>query len=79
MIKLPESNQPRKADRHETLKADRRRWYFVCFRCDAKWFAEEQEMPCPRCCAVARSCERLTPPWRSLPTSIHNPSRPKQS
>ena len=79
MIKLPESNQPRKADRHDPLRADRRRWYFVCFRCNAKWFAEEQEMPCPRCCLTVRSRERLTPPWLSLPTSTHNPSRPKQS
>ena len=61
----PESDQSR--------EADHRRWYCVCPRCEAKWFALEQKVPCPRCSTKVRSRERLTPPWLSAPASHHSP------
>jgi hypothetical protein len=42
---------------------DRRRWYFVCSCCDAKWFAPVGRMACPRCGSEATSTERFAPPW----------------
>ena len=39
------------------------RWYFVCNRCDAKWFSLQQRATCPRCRAIATSTERVIPPW----------------
>ena len=33
------------------------RWYFVCNRCDAKWFSLQQRATCPRCRAIATSTE----------------------
>jgi len=37
--------------------------YFVCSRCNVKWFARKQAMPCPRCFLKNRSEVRLAPPW----------------
>lgn len=39
-------------------------WYFVCDRCDCKWFRSEPASLCPRCGTFRRSTERLIPPWR---------------
>ena len=39
------------------------RWYFVCRRCNAKWFAKEANAGCPRCYLSARSTTQLVPPW----------------
>ena len=64
----PESNQSR--------EADHQRWYFVCPKCEAKWFALEQKMPCPRCSVEVRSRERITPPWLSSPVSAHSSPQP---
>lgn len=47
------------------IRTDHLRWYFACFRCNAKWFALDREMLCPRCQAVVRSTEQLVPPWMS--------------
>ena len=33
------------------------RWYFVCNRCDAKWFSLQQRATCPRCRAIATSTD----------------------
>lgn len=39
------------------------RWYFVCDRCDAKWFQPWNVGICPRCGQAAESRERMIPPW----------------
>ena len=64
----PESDQSR--------EADHRRWFFVCPRCEAKWFALEQKVPCPRCSTKVCSRERLAPPWLSSPASTRRPLQP---
>ena len=79
MNKPPDIDESRRIDDRETLIADRRRWYFVCLTCNAKWFAGEQEMPCPRCFTAARSRERLTPPWLSPAISSDNPPHTRKS
>jgi hypothetical protein len=43
---------------------DETQWYFVCARCNAKWFAPTQRCKCPRCLQTTVSGERLLPPWR---------------
>ena len=40
-------------------------WYFVCARCNAKWFHSTEVVNCPRCGALCRSHEQITPPWCS--------------
>ena len=30
-------------------KCSLERWYFVCNRCDAKWFSRQRRAACPRC------------------------------
>ena len=50
-----------KAFRFDTCSLER--WYFVCDRCDAKWFSLQQQAACPRCRATAASTERIIPPW----------------
>jgi hypothetical protein len=47
-----------------------RAWYFVCDCCNAKWFAEIQEMECPRCGRSAVSSERHVPPWIAAPSLL---------
>lgn len=42
--------------------------YFVCDQCDAKWFAEINVMPCPRCGSLRGSREEIEPPWRAKAT-----------
>ena len=71
----PAGDPSPKAHRHQRLRRDRRRWYFVCPRCDAKWFALVRETLCPRCCARGRSRERLTPPWWSGSAGTQSPSQ----
>lgn len=39
------------------------RWYFVCLRCDAKFFARSRQVDCPRCRQSITSKEKLIPPW----------------
>ena len=41
------------------------RWYLARTNCTAKWFADLQQMPCPRCGSDSRAVERLVPPWLS--------------
>lgn len=38
-------------------------FYFVCPRCDAKWFWNRRLARCPRCRRRCRSVERIFPPW----------------
>ncbi|MBX9653768.1 helix-turn-helix domain-containing protein [bacterium] len=38
-------------------------WYFVCLRCNGKWFAPKAKFECPRCGQVSVSAERRIPPW----------------
>jgi hypothetical protein len=38
-------------------------FYFVCVRCEAKWFFARGSSACPRCSAMCESIEQLTPPW----------------
>lgn len=52
-------------------------WYHVCDRCDAKWFAGQQRMACPRCRRRSCAIDRLVPPWlRSRPGAESNGARP---
>ena len=52
-------------------------WYHICDRCDAKWFASQQRMACPRCRRRSCAIERLVPPWlRSRPGDAMNGDRP---
>lgn len=39
-------------------------FYFVCDRCDCKWYRKEPASLCPRCCKFHRSSVKLTPPWK---------------
>jgi ribosomal protein L37E len=39
------------------------RYYFVCLRCNSKWFAAVTKMNCPRCGKPCESKERLIPLW----------------
>ncbi len=41
-----------------------RDWYFVCERCECKFFHKEQRVECPRCRQNLTSREQLEPPWR---------------
>lgn len=79
MSKQPEITEPHRIADGETRSADRRRWYFVCLTCNAKWFAMKQEMPCPRCFTPVCSRERLTPPWLSPCVRQQNSSDSRQS
>jgi len=38
-------------------------WYFVCERCNAKWFASREGSSCPRCGHDAVSNEQHEVPW----------------
>jgi hypothetical protein len=38
-------------------------YYFVCVRCDAKWFARLPRVMCPRCEQWCSSREQRRPPW----------------
>jgi hypothetical protein len=38
-------------------------FYFVCSRCNAKWFAHTNHADCHRCGRLATSQELITPPW----------------
>jgi hypothetical protein len=38
-------------------------WYFVCDRCNAKWFAAKKSMRCPRCGRRESSDEQFFFPW----------------
>jgi hypothetical protein len=38
-------------------------YYFVCTRCDAKWFGNRPLARCPRCRRRCRSEEQIVPPW----------------
>ena len=40
------------------------RWYFVCERCNAKWFETIQVRRCPRCGVLVVAMEKLILPWR---------------
>lgn len=40
--------------------------YFVCETCNAKWFAETNVAPCPRCGTVRQSNINIKPPWESV-------------
>ena len=40
-------------------------FYYVCVRCEAKFFSPRQVEPCPRCGMTLNSRERLTPPWQT--------------
>lgn len=42
-----------------------RDWYFVCERCNCKFFHREKTAACPRCGSSLASNEQLTPPWKS--------------
>lgn len=42
----------------------RARWYFVCDRCESKWFNAAPSSHCPRCGHAAVSSEQLVPPWQ---------------
>src|SRR5688572_24968034 len=37
--------------------------YFVCDQCTAKWFADTNVMPCPRCGSLIGTREEIGPPW----------------
>jgi len=41
-------------------------WYFVCSRCEAKWFGRRGQLACPRCGLVSVSKVQLGPPWQFL-------------
>ena len=38
-------------------------YYFVCMRCDAKFFSQGNSESCPRCGAGLTSTDEQTPPW----------------
>jgi predicted DNA-binding transcriptional regulator AlpA len=46
------------------------RWYFLCDRCQAKWFDAARPSSCPRCGHSATSNEKFVPPWQ---TSVDKP------
>lgn len=46
--------------------------YFICDACDAKWFAETDVMPCPRCATLQGSNIDIEPPWESASTAASN-------
>ena len=54
-------------------------WYFVCGRCEAKWFAPQPEVACPRCRQHCVSRERLVPPWSRLQVSSMPQTEPSMS
>ena len=58
---------------------DSEHYYFVCRRCNAKWFAVKRRVACPRCSAVAQSRERLRPPWRKPLTTITDLSQQSEA
>ena len=60
-------NEPNDRDKpgHRGLRSAPQ-WYFVCARCEAKWFSRTKESTCPRCQLESTSSERLLPPWRQL-------------
>lgn len=39
-------------------------FYFICYRCNAKWFAPGKKWTCPRCGKQSTSTEERDPPWR---------------
>lgn len=49
-------------------------YYFVCRRCEAKWFAPLRKRRCPRCGKVGVSREQLTPPWHQRTAIAINPN-----
>ncbi len=38
-------------------------FYFLCRRCEAKWFAAIARIRCPRCGKRCRSDVQASPPW----------------
>jgi len=40
-------------------------YYYVCERCEAKYFSRRRVEPCPRCRRLLTSRETLTPPWQT--------------
>lgn len=46
------------------MNGDRTSWYFVCDRCNAKWFFAGQRIECPRCGLEQWSDEAIVPPWQ---------------
>jgi predicted DNA-binding transcriptional regulator AlpA len=53
--------------------------YFVCDRCDAKWFAHLSQSSCPRCQQIMVSNEQLEPPWRKHSSDDSPPKRPAEA
>lgn len=45
------------------------RWYFVCDRCNAKWFSPIPNSDCPRCGRPSKSTTQAIPPWLSFAAS----------
>lgn len=45
-------------------RARAEKWYFVCLRCNAKWFHWKRAGSCPRCGIILESSERFVPPWQ---------------
>jgi len=46
-------------------------WYFVCTRCECKFFHGESSIDCPRCGRSLTSMEQLTPPRRPRLLKVH--------
>jgi DNA-directed RNA polymerase subunit RPC12/RpoP len=40
-----------------------RKWYFVCMKCTAKFFAPDNRRNCPRCGWSCLSFLKIIPPW----------------
>ena len=52
-----------RCDESPAGSAEKRRWYFVCRVCNAKWFASDRVNRCPRCGTPAVATEKIVPPW----------------
>ena len=49
---------------HITSLPPAKMFYFICHRCNAKWFAPGKTAACPRCAKHSKSTEQYDPPWR---------------
>ena len=46
-----------------SAKEAQSRFYHVCQKCTAKWFAPVASMNCPRCGVASVTSEQIVPPW----------------
>ena len=63
MCAQPENNESHGRTQEPPHGIESPSWYYVCTRCDAKWFAKQESIDCPRCGLTIHSTVRLTPPW----------------